>query len=99
MILKVMVTGGDGIPQKSVTMKLTSSVPTARAVFTVIAPEILTKKNNKIVCAPSKDSDQPGHPTSLISVFAVGMKKAWDLSYLLSASEDADQTGRMPRPI
>ena len=33
------------------------------------------------------------------SVFAVRMKKAWVLSYPLSASEDSDQTGRMPRLI
>ena len=34
--------------------------------------------------APSEDSDQPGHPPSLIRVFAVRMKKAWVLSYSLS---------------
>ena len=28
-------------------------------------------KTNKITCAPSEDSDQPGHPPSLIKVFAV----------------------------
>ena len=28
-------------------------------------------KPYKIACAPSEDSDQPGHPPSLISVFAV----------------------------
>ena len=28
-----------------------------------------------MACAPSKDSDQPGHPPSLIRVFAVRMKK------------------------
>ena len=36
-------------------------------------------------CAPSEDSDQPGHPPSLIRVFAVRMKKAWVLTYLLRA--------------
>ena len=36
--------------------------------------------------APSEDSDQPGHPPSLIRVFAVRMKKAWVLSYPLSAN-------------
>ena len=36
-------------------------------------------------CAPSEDSDQHGHPPSLIRVFAVRMKKAWVLSYPLSA--------------
>ena len=42
-------------------------------------------KTNGIACAPSEDSDQPGHPPSLIRVFAVHMKKAWVLSYPLSA--------------
>ena len=28
-------------------------------------------KTNKVACAPSEDSDQPGHPPSLIRVFAV----------------------------
>ena len=36
-------------------------------------------------CAPSEDSDQPGHLPRLIRVFAVRMKKAWVLSYLFSA--------------
>ena len=36
-------------------------------------------------CAHSEDSDQPGHPPSLIRVFAVRMKEAWVLSYPLSA--------------
>ena len=52
-------------------------------------------KTNKMT-APSEDSDQPGHPPSLIRVFTVRMKKAWVLSYPLSASEDSDQTGRLP---
>ena len=34
---------------------------------------------------PSEDSDQPGHPPSLIRVFAVRMKKGWILSYPLNA--------------
>ena len=42
-------------------------------------------KINKVACAPSEDSDQPGHPPSPIRVFAVRMKKAWVLSCLLSA--------------
>ena len=71
-------------------------------------------KTNKMACAPSKDSDQPGHPPSLIRVFAVRMKKALVLSYPKSAQRrlwsdwaDAqadlslrcDQTGQMPRLI
>ena len=42
-------------------------------------------KINKMACAPSEDSDQPGQPPSLIRVFAVRMKKAWVLSYPLRA--------------
>ena len=48
-----------------------------------------------MVCLPSEDSDQPGHPPSLIRVFAVRMKKAW----VLSNSKNSDQTGCMPRLI
>ena len=44
-----------------------------------------TWQNQQSDCAPSEDSDQPGHPPSLIRVFAVRMKKAWFLSYPLSA--------------
>ena len=39
------------------------------------------EKTNKMACAPSEDSGQPGHPPRLISVFAARMKKAWVLSY------------------
>ena len=42
-------------------------------------------KTNKIASAPSEDSDQPGHPPSLIRIFAVRMKKALVLSYQLGA--------------
>ena len=41
-------------------------------------------KTNKVACAPREDSDQPGHPPSLIRVFAVCLKKHWALSYPLS---------------
>ena len=42
-------------------------------------------KTNKMACAPSENSDQPGHSPSLIRVFVVPMKKAWIFSYPLSA--------------
>ena len=42
-------------------------------------------QNQQCGCAPSEDSDQSGHPPSLIRVFAVRMKRAWVLSYRLSA--------------
>ena len=44
-----------------------------------------TWQNQQNECASSEDSDQPGHPPSLIRVFAVRMKKPWGLSYPLSA--------------
>ena len=42
-------------------------------------------KAYKMACAPSEDSDLPGHPPSLIRVYAVGMKIALVLSNPLSA--------------
>ena len=65
-------------------------------------------KNNSV---PSEDLDQPGHPPSLVRVFAVRMEKPWVLIYPLSAqrrlwsawadakTEDSDQPGRVPRLI
>ena len=47
--------------------------------------EPASDKTNKMTCAPGEDSDQPGHPPSLIRVFAVRMKKHWALNYRLSA--------------
>ena len=42
-------------------------------------------QNQQSDCAPSENSDQPGHPPNLIRVFAVRWKKAWVLGYPLSA--------------
>ena len=42
-------------------------------------------QNQQNGCAPSEDSDQPGHPPSLIRDFTVRMMKAWVPSYPLSA--------------
>ena len=50
-----------------------------------------------MACAPSEDSDQPGHPPSLIRIFADRKKKAWVFGYPLSAQRRLGQTGRMPR--
>ena len=44
-----------------------------------------TWQNQQSDCASSEDSDQPGHPPSLTRVFAIRIKKAWVLSYPLSA--------------
>ena len=52
--------------------------------------------NQQSECAPSEDSDQPGHLPSLIRVFAVCMKKPWVLSYPLSAQWRLIKLGRCP---
>ena len=44
-----------------------------------------TWQNKQSDCAPSEDSDQPGHSPSVVIVFAVRMRKAWTLNYRLSA--------------
>ena len=56
-------------------------------------------KTIKMACAPSEDSDQPGHPPSLIRGFAFAQWVAKNPSCLHADSEDSDQTGRMPRLI
>ena len=56
-----------------------------RHIFHTIPSEPPQDKTNKMACAPSEDSDQPGHPPSLIRAFTVRMKKSWFLSYPLSA--------------
>ena len=66
----------------------------------------IDKKNNKKQktkkqgdCAPSEDSDQPGHPPSLIRVFAVAWRKLGSLVSHAAHSKDSDQTWQMPRLI
>ena len=44
-------------------------------------------------------TNQPGHPPSLIRVFACAQWVVKDPSFLHADSEDSDQTGRMPRLI
>ena len=56
---------------------------TGKAV--ILAFEPLHDKTNIMTCASSEDSDRPGHPPSLIRVFAVRLKKPKVLSYPLSA--------------
>ena len=53
----------------------------------------------KMACAPCENSDKTGHPPSMIRVFAVRMKKAWVLSYPLSAQRRLWSDWRMPRLI
>ena len=53
-------------------------------------------KTNEMACAPSEDSDQPGHPPILIRVFALRTKKVWVLSCLLSAHRRLIILGECP---
>ena len=56
-------------------------------------------KTNKMACAPSEDSDQPGHPPSLIKSLLSAWKKLGSLATHWAHSKDSDQTGWMPRLI
>ena len=51
-----------------------SQTPMTCFVVTWLIYEPQHDKTNKMTCAPSEDSDQPGHPPSLIRVFAVRSK-------------------------
>ena len=66
------------------------------SVYLWLAFEPPHDKTNKLACAPSKDSDQPGHPPSLSGVFALRMKKARFLSYQLSAQRRLIRLGGCP---
>ena len=54
-----------------------------------------SRQNQQNDCAPSEDSDQPGHPPSLMRVFPCAQWVAKDPSFLHADSEDSDQTERM----
>ena len=56
-------------------------------------------KTNKMTFVPIEDSDQPGHPPSLIRVFVVRSVGSLDSILLQADSADYDQIGRMPRLI
>ena len=63
-------------------MQKTQKTTKNNNIFWIWATSWQNQQNN---CAPSEDSDQPGHSPSLIRVFAVRMMKAWVLSYPLNA--------------
>ena len=57
-------------------------------------------KTSKMIFAPSEDSDQHGHPSSLTRVFAVHSVGSYkDPRFLQADSADSDQIGWMPRII
>ena len=51
-------------------------------------------KTNKMTCAPNEDSDQSGHPRSLIRDFAVRSmgSQGPNIKLLRAGSEDSDRT-------
>ena len=55
-------------------------------------------KSNKMAGAPSKDSDQPGHPPSLISL-RCPHEESLVPKLPIECTAKTDQTGRMPRLI
>ena len=59
----------------------------------------VTWQNQQSECAPSKDSDQPWHPPSLISSSLSAWRKLGSLATHWTHSEDSYQTGQMPRLI
>ena len=62
--------------------------------------ELLHDKSNKMTCLPSEYSDKPRHPTNLIPVITVRMKKPWVLvATHWVHSEDSGQTEWMPSLI
>ena len=76
-IVKMIVITRDDCIKHSVQVKKNS--------FNTTDMFITNHKTNKMTCAPSEDSDQPGNPPSLIRVFTVCMKKRMVLNYPLSA--------------
>ena len=66
-------------------MYFSLTVSSSNIFWGITATWAASWQNQQNQCAPSEDSDQPGHPPSLIRVFAVRMKKPWVLIYPLSA--------------
>ena len=63
--------------------------------------ELVHDKTNKMTCAPSEESDQPGYPPSLIrEAFAVSSKDSkGPMVSSCGHRRPSDQTWRMPRLI
>ena len=74
-------------------MSVFATFPNLADIYTSFYTSLYENQQND--CAPSENSDQPGHPPSLIRVFAVRMKKAWILTTHRAHSEDSDQAGRI----
>ena len=74
--------------------------PKLDSLYANLTIELPHYKTNKMTCASSDDSDEPGRPTSPIRVFAVHMKKKLgSLGTYWAHSKDSNQTERTPRLI
>ena len=71
----------------------------ASFIITRPADEPPHDKANKMACAPSENSDQPGHPPSLIRAFTVRSISSLGPHVSSCGREDSDQTMQMPRLI
>ena len=70
-----------GRPQQSLGNNNLCCIEVVADIYKAYTSRLMTK-TNKTIYEPSEDSDQPGHP-----LFAIRMKKAWVLSYPLSAQQ------------
>ena len=62
-------------------------------LFSTILFEPAYVRTINMTCAPSEDSDQPGHRPSLIRIFTVCMKNLGSLATHWVHSKDSDRTG------
>ena len=69
----------------TITMNNEWAIKTVKIIYFLVLMRCSTKNNNKMTCAPRKDSDQPWHLPSLIRVFAICLKQVWILSYPIHA--------------
>ena len=88
------------LPKKKKQKKMGQPVAQHRQTSFFYLTSLASKKkvhmSRLVTCAPSEDSEQPGHPPSLIRVFAVRIKKAWVLSYPLSSQRRLIRLGGCP---
>ena len=83
----VQLTGMYGNYEMAITITADDCIPVTQTLYgysedkscKIYLSRSMTKQ--KMTCAPSEDSDQPGHPPCLIRVTAVRMKKPEVLSY------------------
>ena len=71
----------------------------SQSLIDILTIEPPHDKTNKMTCASSEDSDQPGHLPSLISLRCPHEESLGDLATHWAHSKDSDQTGQMPRLI